>query len=238
MMARLRRSSVRPLAMAAAGVLLVAIDFRVRAADLVPDPLGWALVAAGAASLSLLAPARWAVAAAVLSLSEFLLAYRSVAVDPGTGIELRSAAEDSAVPRVVLWESVSDVRALVMAAAVAAGGMALVTLATDVSRRAAGSGAVTHARWARLSGAAAAAVWAVPYVVLALVAVGGSERFDPVWNGAREYLAFAGVAVLVVYAAVLVRLRDETWAVPAERLQASRWEGRLTGAPGGPDPSG
>jgi hypothetical protein len=222
MMARLRRSSVRPLAMAAAGVLLVAIDFRVRAADLVPDPLGWALVAAGAASLSLLAPARWAVAAAVLSLSEFLLAYRSVAVDPGTGIELRSAAEDSAVPRVVLWESVSDVRALVMAAAVAAGGMALVTLA----------------RWARLSGAAAAAVWAVPYVVLALVAVGGSERFDPVWNGGREYLAFAGVAALVVYAAVLVRLRDETWAVPAERLQASRWEGRLTGAPGGPDPSG
>jgi hypothetical protein len=238
MIGRMRQSPLRPLALAAAGVLLVALDFRVRAADLVPDPVGWVLVALAAASSGLVVPARWAVAAAVLSLSDFLLPYRLVAIDPGTGIELRAAADGSSVSRVLLWDRVSDVRALVMAAAVAAGSMALVTLVVTVCRRASRARAVQDARWLGLAGGAAVAVWGVPYLVVALAAVGSPRRFDPVWNGGLEYLAFAGVGALVVFAGVLVRLRDESWAVPGEGLYASRWEGRLTGAPGGPDPRG
>jgi len=39
---------VRPLALVAGGIALVVLDFRTESLDLLPDPVGWALIAVAA----------------------------------------------------------------------------------------------------------------------------------------------------------------------------------------------
>lgn len=220
-----QRTHLRPLTLAAVGLALVALDTRLRALDLLPDPIGWLLVALGAASLARGAAARWAVLAAALSLADVVLPYQLVAVDPSSGKVVSSAADSVSLPTQVRWDAISDPHALLMAAGVVSGGLAVATLLTGLAARASQAGRRDDAGLLRLATGAALVVWAVPFTTVMLVAVVGRDRYDPVWNGALEYLGLAAALALVLVAVALVRLRDETWAVPEHVVRASRWEG-------------
>ena len=213
----LRSSSVRPLSLIAIGLVLVAIEFRTRSLDLLPDPVGWLLIAVGAWNLALVKPAAAAALAAVLSLSDLLLPYRWIYVDPRTGETVSSSiGADLDYPQLQRWNVVSDARAVAMAAAVLAGGVSLWWLLGDLQRRAehAGGAATLAARRLRTFQLVVPLVCVAPYLVAVTIAVIGSEPFDPIWNGSLEYVALAGLLTLLALATTLTLARDAAWALP------------------------
>jgi hypothetical protein len=123
------------------------------------------------------------------------------------------------------WNAVSDARAVAMAAAVLAGGVALWWLLGDLHHRAehAGEAAAVTAKRLRMLQLLIPVVWVTPYVVAVTVAVIGSEPFDPIWNGAMEYVALAGLLSLLALATTLTLARDATWALPATPARPSPW---------------
>lgn len=212
--------------MIAVGVVLVAVEFRIRSLDLLPDTVGWLLVAVGAWRLALVGPAAAASVAAVLSLSDLLLGYRWIYVDPKTAeIVSSSVGAELDYPQLLRWNAVSDAHAVAMAAAVLAGGVALWWLLGDLHHRAehAGETAAVAAKRLRVLQLVIPVVWVIPYVVAVAVAVTGSEHFDPVWNGAMEYVAIAGIVSLLALATTLTLARDAAWALPVTPSRPSPW---------------
>jgi hypothetical protein len=225
-----RPPSVRPLAGIAAGLVLVALDFRTRALDLLPDPLGWALVAVGSAELSLVVPARAAVAAAVASVGDVVLPYRWVRVDPATGeVVDRPAAALLDYPEHLRWDAVSDGRALVLAASVLLGGVAVWTLLDGLAGRADRAGAAAASQRWRVLQVVVPAVWVLPHLAVVLVGVLGSTHYDPVWDGGLEPLALAGLAAVAWLVVTLVRERDASWALRPDTQRPSPWQRRRPG---------
>jgi len=216
----MRGPAVRPLAVVAVGLVLVAVDFRTRSLDLLPDPLGWLLVALGAWRLALVKPAAAAGIAAIASLSDLLLPYRWIYVHPDTGGTVsRSVGEELDYPQAQRWDVISDGRAGTMVLAVLAGGLSLWWLLGDLGRRASEAGGVEAARRLRTLRLILPVVWVAPFVVAVAVAVADSEPFDPVWNGGAEYVALAGLISLLAVAGVLALARDSAWALPPAPAQ-------------------
>ncbi|HEX6421633.1 MAG TPA: hypothetical protein VFZ77_24225 [Acidimicrobiales bacterium] len=216
-------TTTRPLTYVALGLALVAVDFRTNLPDLLPDPLGWALVAAGALALSHRSAAALAGVAAVLSGSEAVLPYRYVYLDPATGEILNDdVGKALGVPGVQRWDDLSDARALALAVGVAAGAAALWLLARRLGDRAAGTGDGAAGRRVRLLALAVAALWALP--VLALVGAGvAGDGYDPVWDGSLEYVGLAGTVALGWLAVRLVLDRDQPWALHPVPFRPSLW---------------
>ena len=220
---RVPATSMRPLKYVALGLVLVAVDFRTDLPDLLPDPLGWALVAVGAWALSRRPAAVLAGVAAVLSLTEAILPYHYVYLDPATGEVINDdVGEALGVPAVQRWDDLSDTRALALAVGVAAGAAALWLLARALGERAAATGDGPAGRRLRILTAAAAGLWALP--VLALVAAGvAGDGYDPVWDGNLEYAGLAGTVALGWLAARLVLDRDQPWALHPVPFRPSLW---------------
>jgi hypothetical protein len=213
----LRRSAIRPLLVIAIGLVLVAVEFRIRSLDLLPDPLGWLLIAVGAWRLALVGPAAVASIAAVLSLSDLLLPYRWIYVDPKTGeIVSSSVGAELDYPQLLRWNAVSDARAVAMAAAVLAGGVSLWWLLGDLQHRAeqATGAAAVAAKRLRTLQLLVPVAWVAPYLVAVTVSVIGTEPFDPIWNGTMEYVALAGLLSLLALATTLTLARNAAWALP------------------------
>lgn len=76
------RSLVRPLAIVVLGLALAVLDFRTEALDLLPDALGWGLVALGAWRLGLLVAARLAVATGIASTADAWFPFHYIWVAP------------------------------------------------------------------------------------------------------------------------------------------------------------
>lgn len=97
--------------------MIVLVDFRTEALDFVPDPIGWLLVGAGAASSSLPLCAWLARAAAVLSVSEAWLSFRTVIVDPATNATTDRCPVDVCSERVEyddpIWNGPAEYVALI-----------------------------------------------------------------------------------------------------------------------------
>lgn len=201
----------RPLSLVAAGLLLVAFDFRTDLPDLFPDPLGWGLVAWGMWMLRLHIAAGLAGVAAVLSVSEVALPYRYVCLNPRTYEPTESYPGCTEYQR---WDTVSDLRALALGGALLAGGAAIWRLLTALADRAEDQGRQAIARRLRIVQFAVAAGWTVPTLLVVGDSLLGDERYDPVWNGdGLEMLATAGFAVLAWLVFELVRHRDRAFAV-------------------------
>lgn len=223
----LRRPPVRPLSATAVGVLLVALDLRVRALDLLADPAGWLLIASGAWDLRLVRPALAAGIAAAASTVDVVMPYRYVRVDPETGeVVSRPTGEQLAYPDHLLWDRVSSGRAVAMAAAIVIGGVALWSTLGGLSRRADRAAATTPARRLRVLGLVVPAVWVLPYVAVVATDVVRNGSFDPVWNDGRELIALPGIVAMIGLAVVLALYRDATWAIRPGSVRPSRWSGR------------
>lgn len=212
----------RPLSLLAAGSALVAFDFRTDLPDLLPDPVGWALVAVGAWALALWPAAILAVVAALLSLSDVALPYRYVYIDPETGeVANDRIGEMYHFPVDQRWTDVSDVRALAIGAAIATGGLALWLVVRALADRAASTDPAA-ARRLRVFAVAVPIVWAAPTLALVGAGVAG-EGYDPIWDGQLEYIGLAGMLVLGGLAIRFALDRDQPWARHPVPVRPSLW---------------
>jgi hypothetical protein len=213
---RITIPSMRPLTFMAVGLTLLAVDVRTEHLDLLPDALGWGLVALGAWRMSLKMPAIAAGATALLTVPEVSLPYRFVMIDPETGerIEPRPGV-DLGLPEHLIFDDLTGWRLAALAAATIAGGVTLWLLLGALATRAAAwerPGAARQIRWLRWL---TLGVWVVPYLaVLAVSASAEDGSFDPIWNGSLELLAVAGIVVVGALVAVLLRESNRAWAVP------------------------
>jgi hypothetical protein len=217
---------VRPLLFIAVGLVLVVFDFRTESLDLLPDLVGWAAVAYGAARLSL-RPAAWlAGAAAVLSVLDGFLPYRYVSVDRDTGERLPPEQQGLGVlPQRVEFDPVSGWRLAGMTLTVVVGGLALWLLLRGLERRAAADDEPGAAARLRLGRWLVLAVWVVPFLVgvgRSLAANDGS--FDPIWNGDAEYVALAALVVFGYLVIELARDASAGWAIPHWLWRPSPWD--------------
>ena len=126
----------RPLTLAAVGLVAIALDMRVVAWDLLPDVVGWVLIALGAWRLTMRSAAALAVAAAVASLAEVHIPYRYDAIDPLTGEVVVNPRPGLAYHELLAFNPVSGGRLLLLAVTVAAGAAGLWILLRELARRA------------------------------------------------------------------------------------------------------
>ena len=204
----------RPLTLIAVGVLLVALDFRVVAADVLPDAVGWLLVAFGSARLGLRGPAGLAAVAAAAGVADVFAPYRRVALDPLTGQIVPEPGPGTAYDERLDFERLTDLRLVLVLAALVAGGLALWFVLGSLRTRAQ---AAADDRSARRLGELrwlVAGAWVLPYVVVAIVQVARDGGFDPVWNGGLELLALVGLAVAAALAWRLLVSSNRRWSAP------------------------
>ena len=220
---------MRPLTFVAVGLALIAIDIRTEHLDLLPDALGWSLVALGAWRCALTVPAIAAAATALLVLPEVSLPYHFVMVDPQTGETVTPRpGVDLAYPEQLVFDDLTGWRLAALAAAAVAGGVALWLLLGALAKRAAAWERVDTARQIRWLRWLTLVVWTGgPLVVLVVSVSSGEASFDPVWNGSLELLAMAGIVLIAALIAVLLRETNRAWAVPRWSEHRSTRAGRL-----------
>jgi hypothetical protein len=193
------------------------------AVDLLPDVVGWALVAFAAWRLSMRWPARLATLAALASTAELQLPYRYDKLDPLTW-EVVSPDRPGDFPERLAFDAITGPRLALLVAAGVCGAAALVLLLRELAARAGTTG--DHAEAVRLRQLvwAVAGVWAVPYLG---VAVGqgllDDEGFDPVWNMGGELLALAGLAAIGAVALTFALRSNRQWGARTADSSGSPW---------------
>jgi hypothetical protein len=217
----------RPLPTIAGGAALVLVDFRIEPLDLVPDPLGWLLIAAGASTLALTLSMWLAMATALLSFSDVYLPYRYMFIDQlGKAVE-RCPPLEQCGERVVVFEPVSGWRLAAVAATVVVGACALIFLLVGLCRRALADGDETSAaRLVLLAGAVGLGCAVPPVVGIAWAIASNGGAYDPVWNGSAEYVALVGVLALAWVIVELCVRSGAGWATPKESQLPSPWSNR------------
>jgi hypothetical protein len=215
---------MRPLAVAAAGVGLVVLDFRTEALDLLPDPAGWALIAVAASWLALPAVARLAAATGLLSLADLALPYHYVPINPMTGRPVTGPARGNPVSVRLDFLPLAGGQLALLTAAVVGTGVTLWVLLGRLRRRAdyeEDEAAVTRLRRTQVLVVGA---WVVPYLVTVALAVGRGDRYDPVWNHGLEYLGLAGLGAGVYVIGVLAGSTRASWAQRPGSWYPSPWD--------------
>lgn len=215
----------RPLALIAAGLVLVAVDFRTESLDYLCDPVGWLLVAAAAAALSLSGTAWLSAAAALLSLSDAFLPYRTVFVDPETNKGVEQCPVAVCAERVE-FDLVSGWRLVALAGVFIVGGAAVLSLLGGLRSAALRAGDRSAGTRLSLLFVGVGLGWALPPLMGMVWAVASEDRrYDPVWNGAAEYVALAGLLMLAWLVIELLQRGGAAWATPrrTETASPSRW---------------
>ena len=215
---------MRPLTYVSAGLVLVAIDLRTEYVDLLPDTLGWGLVALGAWHLAMTGPALAAVTTALLAVPEISLPYRFVRVDPDTGetIEPRPGVGLD-LPRQLVFDRLGGWRVAVVGLGTVAAGATLWLLLGALSTRAGAWLRSVTARRLQLLRWLALLAWVVPYLVVIVVSVLEDGSFDPVWNDRLELVALPGLVVVAALAVLLLSECNRAWAVPDPARSAPRF---------------
>jgi hypothetical protein len=215
---------MRPRTYVSAGLVLVAIDLRTEYVDLLPDTLGWALVALGAWHLAMTGPALAAVTTALLAVPEVSLPYRFVRVDPDTGetIEPRPGVGLD-LPRQLVFDRLGGWRVAVVGLGTVAAGATLWLLLGALSTRAGAWLRSVTARRLQLLRWLALLAWVVPYLVVIVVSVLEDGSFDPVWNDRLELVALPGLVVVAALAVLLLSECNRAWAVPDPARSAPRF---------------
>jgi hypothetical protein len=234
---------MRPLTWMAPGLVLVAVDFRLLAVDLLFDPLGWLMIAIGAWQIARPATVTAVGVAGLASFVDVLLPYRWVQIHPETGRVVEQVTTTRyAYPEVLIFDRVSGVRLVLLTLAFAAAGVALWMLLRDLTERAKGAGRTTTAKQLGLLRGLVPGLWVGPYLLGAVAAVGAGGSFDPVWNGGLAYVALVGLVPMLWLAGLLAWERDRAWALPRESASPPPWlpwtraRARASGWPGAAAP--
>ena len=213
---------IRPLSLAAAGIVLVVIDLRLAAGDLVPDAIGWALVAVGAHRLGMRSATAFAGAAAVASLAEVHLPYEWEAYDLLSGRVIPNPDPNSAYDERLVFLPLEGPRLALTVGAIALGGVALTMMLRELRRRAAttidhrGTETLKILSWLVPLG------WIGPYVAIAVGWTIDEGAFDPVWNDQWELVALVGIAVALAVAIVFATNANRRWSASGDEI-GSPW---------------
>lgn len=214
----------RPLLLVASGLVLVITDFRTESLDLLPDPVGWILVAIGAAALYLPLSAWLSLATAVLSVSDAFLPFRTVMVDPLTNEGAGRCPVGLVCAARVEFDPVSGWRLAALGASVVLGGAAALSLASGLRRRARAEGdRASAARLGLLAGVLALG-WTMPPLVGISWAIAANDGFyDPIWNGSAEYVGLVGWGLMSWFVIELCLRSGADWATPRATPAPSPW---------------
>ena len=216
---------MEPVRWIAVGLMLVVVDFRTESLDLLPDPVGWALVGLGAWRLGQVRTTGLAALAAVLSLGDAALPYRYVRIDPRSGEVFPSGDRALAdLPLQLRFDPVSGWRLALLTLAVAAAGATVWSLLRGLIGRADRHGATIAAGRLRRAGWLVAGTWVVPYLVAVGLALADDGRFDPIWNRNAEYIALLGVLSVGYLVVVLVTDASAGWARPDRAWTPTPWD--------------
>jgi hypothetical protein len=222
---------MRPLSWIAPGLLLVAIDMRIVAFDLLPDPLGWVLIAVGAWRIARPATVTAIVLAAVASCADLVLPYTWAHVDPETGrIVDELTAIRQGYPELLIFDRLSGARLAFLTLAYGAACVATWMLLRDLTKRARAAGRWSTAKQLGLLWGLVPGLWVGPYLLRAVATLIAGGSFDPVWNQSMEYVALVGLIPVVWLAVLVATERDRAWAVPAESTGPPPWLRRTRAA--------
>ncbi len=225
---------IRPLSLAALGVVLAAIDLRLVAWDLLPDVLGWLLLAFGAHRLTMQTPALLFGVAAVASTAELQLRYHYEALDPFTGAVVPNPPPGTDYPERLAFLPLDGARLVLFIGSVALGGAALTMVLRELRRRAATTTdrAATE-RLAILSWVVPLA-WIGPFVAIAVARAISDGELDPVWNGPWEVPALVGIAVALAVAGLFATTWNRRWSASGDEIGSPWAELMLRDADGPP----
>ena len=193
---------IRPLTLAAVGIVLVVIDLRFPAGDTLPDAIGWALVAFAAYRLGMRWPLLLASAATLAALAEVHLPYECEAYDLISGDVIPNPDPNSAYDERLVFLPVEGPRLAMVVGSVALGGAALTMMLRQLRHRAEtttdrrGTEALKILSWVVPLG------WIGPYVAIAIGWTINQDGFDPVWNDQWELVALVGIAIAIAVAVV------------------------------------
>jgi hypothetical protein len=191
------------------GVVLVGVEFRLNAIDVLADPLGWLLVALGAWMLAARGPSVLALLAAPLSAAGAYLTFQTVLVDSATDKAVTVCPADGFCYEQIRFDDLGSVRALALLGMALAGAGALVwilrILRTEVGPPTADV-ALRRQMW--VLEILVPVVWALPVVLLAGSAVVTGDGYDPIWSERLEPVAYARVAVMAWLVVILFVFGD------------------------------
>jgi hypothetical protein len=213
-----------PLTLIVAGLAFVLLDFRTVSLDLLPDPVGWLLIALAARVLALSWVALGASVVAILSASEAFLPYRYRLINPLTNHPTDLCPPGEQCAERIVYDAVGGWQLAALAASFVLGAVVLVGLLRGLRRRAARDrDAPAAARLGLLTWSVALA-WALPPVVAVLRRIGDRPvAYDAVWNGGAEYVALAGWVVIGWLAVELWFWNGRQWALRDSGLEPSPW---------------
>ena len=213
---------IRPLTLAAVGVVFAAIDLRITWGDALPDAIGWALIAVAAHRLGMGWPTGLAAVASVASLAELHLPYEWQAFDMMSGRIIENPAPNTAYDERLVFLDVDGPRLALMIAAVALGGAALTLMLLELRRRAATTDDQRGTQRLRLLSWAVPLLWTLPYVVCATGWALNEGAFDPIWNDQWEMVALIAIAVAVALALFFATTSNRRWSASGEEV-GSPW---------------
>lgn len=234
--ASLLSRDMRPLSWIAPGLLLLAIDMRVAAFDLLPDPLGWVLILIGIWRIARPATVAAVGLATAASFADVLLPYRWTYVDPATGTVVDEVtAIRLGYPELLVFDKLSGLRLGFVVLALATAALATWMVLRDLSHRARAAGRSSAARQLGLLWSLVPGLWIAPHLLAAIAALVAGGSYDPVWNHNMEYVALLGLVPVTWLAVLTILERDHAWALHTESPHPPPWLPRSRGrAPTGP----
>ena len=213
---------IRPLTLAAVGVALAAVDLRLVAWDVLPDALGWLLIAVAAHRIGMRAPAVLAGLAAVGSAAEVALPYYYQSIDRITGAIIEHPEPGTDYAEELVFEPLTGVRLLGVVGAVALGGVALTLMLLELRRRARTTPDTQSTQRLEVLAWLVPSVWIAPLLLVAAGEAIVDGEADPVWNGSLELLALPGVLVAVVLGVFLALTANRRWSASGDEV-GSPW---------------
>ena len=214
---------MRPLHAFSGGLLLLALDFRATSLDLLPDIVGWLLIAWAAWCWRERAIVAVASVGAVASLPLVALPYhyvqydvladRTVVVSPETDLGYAEHLE---------YDLLTGARLAAYALSAAAAAAAVVLTVRFLSRRAsawAGPSAARSLRRLQLLMVAFVVTWSIPRLVAATLAF--DDGLAPVWDDPAAKVALVGTVVAGALAIAFGIDAREPWARSVREFPAS-----------------
>lgn len=214
---------MRPLTALSAGLVFLVVDFRTLAVDLVPDPVGWALIAFGLYRLAAPRLAALAGVALLCSFAESWLPYHY------RKVKTFQAGPDVGEPRVIElevleYDAVTGVRILLLAASMVILAIVIIAVVRLLAERARSYPAERSIRRLTILGGVAIATWVVPHLVAIAAALLGDGQLDVVWGDPAWRVELIGTLVVVAFAGAMLADAREPWALRPGRLRLGNWQ--------------
>lgn len=218
---------MRPLTATSAGLVFLAVDFRTLAVDLVPDPVGWALIGYALYRLAVPRLAALAGVALLCSFAEAWLPYHY------RKVETFQAGPVVGEPRVIElevleYDAVTGVRIWMLATSMVILAVVVVAIVHLLAERARPYAADRSIRRLTMLGGLAIVAWVVPHLAAMAAAVLGDGELDVVWGDPAWRVELVGAMAVLAFAAGLVADAREPWALRPGRLRLGSWQGAAT----------